>query len=216
MVSNEVDMNLDAQVIWRQVHDSLRRFIAKRVSHEADVDDLLQEVFLRMHRKIDGLKDPRKMVSWLYQITRRAIVDRYRAPAYRREQPAGLGVDFEAASLAPSMAPARSGPDSADLRAELARCLRPMIERLAPTYREAVMLVELQGLTSKAAAKKLGLSESGMKSRVQRGRVQLKRMLEACCTIQLDRRHSVVGYALRRRLDHPCACPPQVGLRELP
>jgi RNA polymerase sigma-70 factor (ECF subfamily) len=197
MVSNEVDMNLDAQVIWQQVHDSLRRFIAKRVSHEADVDDLLQEVFLRMHRKIDGLKDPRKMVSWLYQITRRAIVDRYRAPASRREQPAGLGVDFEAASLAPSMVPARSGPDSAELRAELARCLRPMIELLAPTYREAVMLVELQGLTSKAAAKKLGLSESGMKSRVQRGRVQLKRMLEACCTIQLDRRRGVVDYAVR-------------------
>ncbi len=87
--------------------------------------------------------------------------------------------------------------DAADLRAELAGCLRPMIERLSQDYRDAISLVELKGLTQQAAAKHLGISLSGMKSRVQRGRKQLKQMLDDCCVIELDRRRAVVDYGVR-------------------
>ena len=58
-------------------------------------------------------------------------------------------------------------------------------------------MVELDGLTQKAAAERVGLSLSGMKSRVQRGRLQLRQMLEACCRIELDGRHSPVEYEVR-------------------
>jgi len=67
--------------------------------------------------------------------------------------------------------------------------------------------VELEGLTHQAAAKRLGLSVSGMKSRVQRGRKQLKQMLQDCCLIQLDRRSGVADYELRDQDDHPCRDP---------
>jgi RNA polymerase sigma-70 factor (ECF subfamily) len=65
------------------------------------------------------------------------------------------------------------------------------------------MPVELQGLTQQAAAKRIGLSLSGMKSRVQRGRQQLKRMLDGCCRIQLDPRNGVTDYTMRDRNDRP-------------
>jgi len=87
--------------------------------------------------------------------------------------------------------------DAAELRGELAVCLHPMIERLAQEYRDAIMLVELDGLTQQAAAKQMGISLSGMKSRVQRGRKQLKQMLDDCCVIQLDRSRAVVDYEVR-------------------
>lgn len=190
--------------IWRQVHDGLRAFIAKRVAQEAEVDDILQDVFLRMHRSLDGLKDPRRVVSWVYQITRHAIVDHYRVPARRRETPVGLAPDLETAGLAPLSSAAADSPDLGEPRSELAGCLRPMIERLSKDYREAVTLVELEGLTQEAAAKRLGLSVSGMKSRVQRGRRQLKQMLDDCCLIQLDRRQGVAGYRLRDSKRPPC------------
>jgi RNA polymerase sigma-70 factor (ECF subfamily) len=82
--------------IWQQVHDGLRAFIAKRVADEAEIDDILQEVFLRMHWRIDGLKDPRRVVSWVYQITRHAIIDHCRAPERRQEISVGLAADMEA------------------------------------------------------------------------------------------------------------------------
>jgi RNA polymerase sigma-70 factor (ECF subfamily) len=74
-----------------------------------------------------------------------------------------------------------------------------MIERLPEEYRQAVVLVDLEGLTQREAAAQLGLSLSGMKSRVQRGRRQLKEMLEACCMIELDRRRGVTDYEVRDR-----------------
>lgn len=179
--------------VWQQVHGSLRSFISKRVANEAGADDILQEVYLRMHRRIAGLKDPRKVVSWVYQITRNAIVDHYREPGRRREISAGLAGDVDdrvAAVLSTT-------DESEQLRTELAGCLRPMLDRLANEYRDAVILVELDGLTQRAAARRLGLSLSGMKSRVQRGRKQLKRMLDECCVIELDRRRAVRDYQLR-------------------
>ena len=81
---------------------------------------------------------------------------------------------------------------------ELSDCLRPMIDRLSPDYREAITLVELEGLTHQEAANKLGLSIPGMKSRVQRGRQQLRHMLDECCLIELDRRRAVIEYQQRK------------------
>lgn len=79
-----------------------------------------------------------------------------------------------------------------------------MLERLSQDYREAVTLVELDGLSQQAAADRLGLSLSGMKSRVQRGRKQLKRLLDDCCLIELDRRGGVVDYEPRGAGCDPC------------
>ncbi len=201
-------MTLDASDIWFQVQRGLRAFIARRVANDAEVEDILQEVFLRMHRRLDSLKDPRRLVSWVFQITRHAIADYYRALERQREVPAGLAVDMEAVHPATAQPLTGLSADSGQLRQELAACLSPMIARLSTQYREAVTLVELEGLTQNAAAKRLGLSVSGMKSRVQRGRQQLKRLLDECCVIQLDRRHSVAEYAVRDPQCNPCSASP--------
>lgn len=197
-------MAQDTQAIWRQVHDGLRAFVSKRVAGEADVEDILQEVFLRMHRRLDSLKDPRRIMPWMFRITRNAIIDHYRSPARRREAPAGLSSDLEAGYPVPVLPATVDVADAGRLRGELADCLRPMIGRLPADYRDAVTLVELEGLTQQAAAGHLGLSVSGVKSRVQRGRRKLKEMLEACCEIQLDGRRGVSDYRLRDSRRNPC------------
>lgn len=197
-------MTNDVTEIWQQLRDGLRTFIAKRVADEVEADDILQDVFLRMHRGIDGLKDQGRLVSWVYQITRHAIIDHYRAPARRREMPVGLAADVETTRMAPAMPVSADSKDSGEQRSELAGCLRPMIEQLDTDYREALMLVELEGLTQQAAAKRVGLSLSGMKSRVQRGRRQLKRKLDDCCLIQLDPRNGVADYTVRDPKRSPC------------
>jgi len=197
-----VGMEAHAQEIWQQIHNGLRAFIAKRVANEAEVDDIVQDVWLKMQRGLDGLKDQRRLISWIYQIARHAIIDHYRAPGRRREMPAGLAPDLEAHQSSSTMTTASE--DSGQLRTELAGCLRPMIERLSGDYRQAVILIDLEGLTQQEAAAQLGLSLSGMKSRVQRGRRQLKGMLEACCTIELDRRRGVTDYDVRNQKTNSC------------
>ena len=193
-------MSQDVAGIWRQFREGLRGFVAKRVADAAEVDDIVQDVFLRVHRQLDRLEDPERVVAWLYQIARNAIIDYYRSTGRRRELPVGLAGEVETtipASLLPVEESDRLGP-------ELAACLRPMMGRLSKEYREAVTLVELEGLTQQAAAAQLGISVSGMKSRVQRGRKQLRQLLDDCCLIQLDRRGRVVDYEVRGAGCDPC------------
>jgi RNA polymerase sigma-70 factor (ECF subfamily) len=191
-------MTTMTEELWQGMHDGLRAFIAKRVSDQSHAEDVLQEVFVRVHRQLDSVTDPRRIISWIYQVTRNAIIDYYRKPGRRHEIPAGLSADIEAFG-------GELQEESGDSGSELAGCLRPMIERLSREYREAIILVELDGLTQQAAAEQMGLSLSGMKSRVQRGRKQLKQMLDDCCLIELDRRGGVIEYEARNEACDPCA-----------
>jgi len=195
-------MTTKTEDLWPLVHDSLRLFIAKRVNDEAQVEDILQEIFLRVHRQVDSVNDPGRLVSWVYQVTRSAIIDYYRKPGRLWEIPAGLGSDIEGFGDMPTNTGITHGDDAGDLRTELVGCLRPMIERLSQDYRDAITLVDLDGLTQQAAAKRMGISLSGMKSRVQRGRTQLKHLLAECCQIELDRRGGVREFEVR---DTSCA-----------
>lgn len=191
-------MPLDVNQIWMQVHLGLRGFIARRVTQDAEVDDILQEVFLRMHRGLDKLKDPRRVVSWIYQISRSVISDYYRSSTRQREIAAGSAADLEASYSIPDLPLISEAHESESIRKELAACLLPMIKQLPDRYGEALTLVELNGLTQKAAADQLGLSLSGIKSRVQRGRKELKSLIEECCDLELDRRGTITDFSVRK------------------
>lgn len=92
--------------------------------------------------------------------------------------------------------------DEQDLSKELSSCIRPMVEQLPDKYKEAIELTELNGISQKQLSEQLGLSLSGAKSRVQRGREKLKELLTACCRIEVDRYGNVVDY--QKGTDCPC------------
>jgi RNA polymerase sigma-70 factor (ECF subfamily) len=186
---------LDAGAIWQDFHARLLGFIVRRVPDRDSAEDILQEVMLRIHRHVGELEHAPAVGAWVHQIARNAIADHYRRAQVRREQPAGIDLDREAGP-APE-------PPPAEVHRELAACLSPLLERVPPRYREALTLTELEGMTQADAAVRLGVSTSGMKSRVQRGRAQLRDLLDACCQIELDSRGDVSGYTPRRGA---CGC----------
>lgn len=183
------------EAAWRELHDQLLGFIARRVRTREDAEDILQEVMLRIHRSSGELEHVERVTGWIYRIASNAIVDHYRKPA-RRELPAGWQQDVEEPGDPGSQV--ADEPDTAELRGELSRCLSPLIERLPASYRQALVLTELEGVTQVEAADRLGLSVSGMKARVQRGRGRLKDLLLDCCHVELDRRGGVTGYRTKR------------------
>lgn len=187
----------DTQQIWSQFAERLRAFIARRVDREADVDDILQEVFLRIHRHVGALEHRERLIPWLFQITRNAIADYYRAPVRQRELLAGAPHELEV-GVEPSRVLLEDGDEtSVSTARELAHCLRPMVARLPPHYRDAVTLIDLDGIPQKEAALQSGISLSGMKSRVQRGRQALEALLHECCRIEIDAGGRVMDYQLR-------------------
>ena len=177
---------VDAARVFEEFHKSLLAFIARRVRDRDTAEDILQDVMLRIHRHASELEHASAVGAWVHQIARNAITDHYRRTAARREQPAGIELGGDQA--------VEQEPDENAARSEVAACLRPFLDELPAHHREALTLTELGELSQADAARRLGVSPSGMKSRVQRGRAQLKEMLVACCQINLDRRARVTSY----------------------
>jgi RNA polymerase sigma-70 factor (ECF subfamily) len=182
---------------WKELDHHLRSFISRRVRNQADVDDLVQRVLLRVVTGIGSLRDDDRLYPWIYRTARNAIVDHYRTSSVRRDVASGSADD-----VATMESGTMVSEDETSALQELASCMAPMLSRLEPEYRDAVTLADLEGMNQADAAARAGISVSGMKSRVQRGRRQLKAMFEACCRIDLDVRHGVTGFAPR----DPNAC----------
>jgi RNA polymerase sigma-70 factor (ECF subfamily) len=173
----------DARATWHTLHSKLRPFIARRVASAADADDVLQDLFLRMQRGLPSLREEERFGPWVYQVARSAIAEHQRQAA--RHPLHGARAPVEAA-LEPE-------PDQTAAERELVACLSLFVASLPAPYGEALTLTELEGRTQAEAAALLGLSLSGMKSRVQRGRAQLREAFEACCQIALDARGRVIS-----------------------
>jgi RNA polymerase sigma-70 factor, ECF subfamily len=175
---------------WQDVAARLRPFLARRVA-PAEIDDVLQDVFVRVQRGLPGLRDEERFTSWLFQIARSSVAEYMRV---RARHPLASGSDDGDAVAEPT-------DDDREAARSLACCVSVFVARLPSPYREAVTLVELEGLTVREAAEMVGVTVSGMKSRVQRGRAQLRQMFDECCEIALDVRGKVIDYAPRPR---PC------------
>jgi RNA polymerase sigma-70 factor (ECF subfamily) len=169
---------------WAQTLARLQAFVAARVGDPETAADITQDVIARTIASgaLDRVDNP---IGWLYRTARNAVIDHYRTR--RRLAPLDGWLDD---------VPDTDTDDDRPNRAtrELARCLQPLVDQLAPIYRDAVTRVDLDGQTHQQAADQLGISVSGMKSRVQRGRRQLEEMLTRCCAVHLDRSGAVAGF----------------------
>ena len=198
-------MATTAEPAWDEVLANLRAFIGRRVTNPADADDLVQRVLVRLVNGLGSLRDTERLHAWVYRTARNVIIDHYRSSAGRREFPSGDATDI-AETAARDITDVAVEDEGHALR-ELAACMAPMLARLTPSYRQAITLTELEGRNQADAARQAGVSVSGMKSRVQRGRRQLRAALEACCRIQLDRRGGVMTVDPQcafHRPDRPC------------
>ena len=173
--------------LWQDVAARLRPFVARQVP-ATDVEDVLQDVFVRMQRGLGSLREEERFTSWLFQVARSSVAEHVRGKA--RHPVAAGEVELPAEPRE---------DDDREASRSLSACVSLFVARLPSPYREAVTLVELEGLTAREAAEMVGLSVSGMKSRVQRGRAQLREMFDECCEIALDARGKVTEFAPRRR-----------------
>jgi RNA polymerase sigma-70 factor (ECF subfamily) len=179
----------DPALLWIRFSDDLRRYIARRVDRPEDVEDVLQTVFVRIQLGLGSLRDDDRLLGWIYTLTRNAITDHYRRASTRRELPVG--------ELPPESHRSHEPVEEPVAVSELAGCLRPMLARLPPEQAAALELVELQGVSQGEAARRTGISLSGMKARVQRGRARLRAQLLDCCSVRQDARGAVRDFALR-------------------
>ena len=157
--------------VWNDFNERLLAFISSRVSNNEDAKDILQDVFIKIHQKLDGLSDAKKLKSWIYQVTRNSIIDYYRSKKGTKDENIDL-VDLK--------------EEGKTEHIDMTKCLIPFINSLPDNYKKALQATEIEGLSQKDYAEKIGISYSGAKSRVQRAKTKLKEFFTDCCKVQTD------------------------------
>ena len=187
--------------MWREVIAQLRAFVRRRIADPDRADDLVGDIVLRIHQNLGSVDDQEKLAHWVSRVARNAVIDEYRRAARSREQL--LDTPTETVAIA------TVGPDADDASSvldELSRCLRPLLAGLPAEQRRAVEMVDLDGMPQAGAARLEGVSLSGMKSRVQRGRRRLAELLGQCCTLTLDARGVPMDYERAPGCTGGCGC----------
>lgn len=156
---------------WRAHRTEIGVFLGRRVSDQAESDDLLQDVFMRallLGRSFCDLDNPR---AWLFQVARNMLIDRFRLSREQVPLPDDLSADT---------VPQQDVVDT------LTQCLPRVLTELSPEDREAITLCDLNGMTQQAFAARTGLSLPAAKSRVQRARRRLREQMLSACQVRFD------------------------------
>lgn len=166
------------ETTWKEYSKALLSFIRRKINSYEDAEDILADVFVKLAKQTELSRIPDKLPSWLYRVTRNAIIDFYRTHRPFEELPEDL---------------VQERPEPQVLT-ELSACLIPMIQELPDIYKLPILLSEIEGKKQSQVADDLGISLSAVKSRILRGRKELKAIMAKRCTLYRDKSGRVLDY----------------------
>lgn len=175
---------MSIEKIWEEYQAALKAFLHARISSPDDVDDLLQDILLKTYQNFHTVKSQSSIKSWLFQVANHVIIDFYRDKSKSANpNPEDLWFD----------------ENNTDIKQDLSRCIAPFINALPEDAAELLTAIDIQGQSQKEYAEVLGISYSTLKSRVQKGRGQLRQLFEDCCHLTLDKHGNVIGFDPKSR-----------------
>lgn len=177
---------MDMDQIWEAHRSAIHAFLRSKISNPADVEDLQQEVMIKIYHHLDSVNTQEKIESWLFQIARNTVIDYYRKN--------GRKPDLKSEDLW------YTEPESESDHV-LSSCVMPFIKALPQTTAAMLIAIDIEGQSQKAYAKNQGMSYSTLKSRVQSARKQLKDLFTDCCHFSKDGRGKVIDF--QQKHGHP-------------
>jgi len=153
---------------WRKVFNLAYRFVGR---HD-EAEDLTQEIFLKIFKALKSFDRRANFQTWLISISRNLCIDHYRSVRKERET---MARDVDASQLSPVSR--ERGPHGQLEQLDLRLIIRRALAELPATLREAVVLRDLKEFSYQEIADQLGLPEGTVKSRINRGRLELARQL---------------------------------------
>lgn len=178
-----------SQEMWHQYRTRLLRFVRSKILNDEAAEDIVHDALVKAWTRRDTLRDGDALQPWLFQITMNAVRD------YRRVRRPVMSTDVDVADQATS-----------NDFTSMARCLESMIDSLDEPYRSAIQRSEIEGVPMRQIANELGISLSGVKSRVQRGRTKLKDMIVECCSIEVNNRGQITNSDVHQCTNPRCEC----------
>ena len=167
LMERYVDGEADAfEFLYRRVSSNLMGYLLRLTRNRERAEDLLQITFSKIHRARGSYLRGAPVLPWILAIARRSFLDERRSAHVRTED------------LSPDGSLPEQQNEAPPLPVELSDALEVAIDRLPETYREAIVLTKITGLSVAEAATVLGATETAVKLRVHRGYNQLRKELE--------------------------------------
>ncbi len=167
---------MTTQDIWKAYHLDVKHFILSKVKDKAVADDILQNTFIKIHTKLESLKDEAKVKSWVMTIARNATMDYFKSNAFSQS--------IEDISIEED--DVKDAHDEKD-------CLYGIIKSLPKKYRDPLFLSDIKGIKQADVATQLKLELPTAKSRIQRARKMITKGYMDCCDFKLNNKGYLVG-----------------------
>lgn len=171
---------------WKRHAAELRSRLRRRTGQPQDVDDMMQDLYIKALRQGSRFCDVHNARAWLFEVSRNALADRLKL---KREM-VQLPDDLPAAL-----------PEDAPAVDNLSACLPWVLAELSPTDREVIESCDLNGLPQAVYAAQVGLHLSAAKSRLQRARRRLRAQMTIACQVKVDASGHVEGFVPRTPLE---------------
>ena len=175
---------MNIEDIWLDYRAALQRFLHAKISNEADVEDLLQDILIKTYNSLNAVRTQKSVKSWLFQIANNTIIDYYRKKG--RAQTVNIEVNWAAEECQESTI-------------DLSNCISPFINSLPDEHASLLTAIDLNNQSQKEYAEQLGVSYSTLKSRVQKSRGLLKKVFDDCCHFKIDNIGNVYDYDVKTK-----------------
>lgn len=169
---------------WRQHAAELRGWLRRRLNQPQDVEDMMQDLFMKALRQGSGFCKIQNPRAWLFEVARNALADRLKS---ERE---ALALPDDLAAPAPEDAPVDG----------LTACLPRVLSELNDADRQAIVLCDLGGMPQADYAAQVGLTLSAAKSRLQRARLRLRDRMATACQVTMGTGGQVEDFVPGHRL----------------
>ncbi len=192
--------------IWDEYRTSLKAFLHFKVSNEADVEDLLQDILIKTHQHLHTVRSEKAIKSWLFQIASHTITDYYRRNAKVKH------IDWDDPFFSDVKGDIVTNTGKKDnqegtheeTKQELAQCIEPFVHALSKDNNQLLTAIELEGRSQKDYAAEKGIPYSTIKSRVKKARSELRKVFDDCCHMQLDNQGNLMDYEVKENKHKPC------------
>jgi RNA polymerase sigma-70 factor (ECF subfamily) len=162
--------------IWERYANDVKRLIMSKVKDAQITDDLVQEVFIKVHTKLTTVEDERKVKSWLLSVSRNTVLD------YFRKSDKEIPLEKEETIVS----------DENYTHSEK-DCLPGIIKNLPKKYRNPLLLSDIKGIKQAEIASQLNLPLATVKSQIQRGRKLIVQGYMDCCDYKLNDKGFLTG-----------------------
>ncbi|WP_430409528.1 sigma-70 family RNA polymerase sigma factor [Kordia sp.] len=162
--------------IWKTYANDVKRLIMSKVKDAQVTDDLVQEVFIKVHTKLETVQDERKVKSWLLSVSRNTVLDYFRKSS--KETP----LEQEETIVSEE-----------DYKHSEKDCLPGIIKNLPKKYRNPLLLSDIKGMKQAEIASQLNLPLATVKSQIQRGRKLIVQGYMDCCDYKLNDKGFLTG-----------------------